>query len=303
VKTRGSFPRLDNFRVLNRSSDALYVPSTYSRAQHTHAQTVTQDEDVLVQWSPKLSYQKLNSEHDIDREAKDHFLDQWRNLDSFQSNNGTVRYGRNFGDIQATGEAGNCKSMPRVLQWLFAEMSKRNCTLMLAYGGLIHVYREGDLINNQTGKYIDDDLDLWASSNTVYNIIQLEPVIFYRFGWTYRTFLSADGFVVFLQLIASCGHSPVAEAAKASANEPALEIYVLHGERHAVGERVVKDLWQGTQIPEAILYPPGSVCLNVTGIPELLYLQVPKLPYTILNCIYGEWKIPSKNHASQNVKC
>jgi len=290
-----------NHQLLLNSTVTKLV-NAHSQAQQTHATPHTPEGEGIVHWTEGQSYQKLDSETKTGREAIDSFLGQWKDYSSFSASNGTVRYLRNFVDVRAAGERNSCTSLPRVLQWLTAEMSNRNDTLMVAYGGLIHMYRERDFLDNMTGKYIDDDIDFWASSNTIYNIIQLEPEIFRRFGWTVRTFLS-NGFVVFLQMMASCGHSPANKAAKVVANEPALEMYVLHSEHHHKGDNVVKDLWQGTRITEANLYPPKLVSLNITGLSELLHLWVPKHSETILTCIYGQWKVPSTNHASRGTEC
>ena len=59
----------------------------------------------------------------------------------------------------------NCTGTLDVLNWLSTNEnvnSRRNVdrgSLMVAYGGLIHVLREKDFVDKDTGNYLDDDID------------------------------------------------------------------------------------------------------------------------------------------------
>ena len=52
---------------------------------------------------------------------------------------------------------------------------------------------------------LDNDIDTWASPETLAHVATLETQLFNMFGWTIRRLLQ-DGFVVLVQIIASCGH-------------------------------------------------------------------------------------------------
>ena len=258
--------------------------------------------DVLVRWTNDTSFQVYPVE-DTEDDKQLLFLRGWKGYSSYK-HGGWVKYLRNFEDIYTEGNKDNCTSSLHVLQWLTNEMSIRNCSLMIAYGELIHVFREKSFFaNNSTTKYLDDDIDIWAASITVYNVIQLEPVIFKQFGWTVRLFISREGYVVFLQLMPACGHKPVNIASKITASEPALEIYVIQTVSNSDGSKYVQDLWQGTLLSESLVYPPVVHSLKMSGFSETLHLQVPNRPRDILTCIYGEWTQPSSAHSGMNIEC
>lgn len=73
-----------------------------------------------------------------------------------------VSYLRNTKDIKARGLQGSCTNAVDVLGWIMDEVNKENMTMMIAYGELIHLYREGDFVKKGTGRYIDDDFDTFA---------------------------------------------------------------------------------------------------------------------------------------------
>ena len=91
-----------------------------------------------------------------------------------------VRYLRNTRDIITRGKAGNCTvSTLDVLAWIMNEVNNvkndsKSSTLMIAYGGLIHIHREKEFVSKTTGQYIDDDVDLWASLETLVRVGRLE---------------------------------------------------------------------------------------------------------------------------------
>merc|ERR1712029_937379 len=105
---------------------------------------------------------------------------------------------------------------------------------MLTYGELIHFYREKEFVN-EAGKYIDDDIDTFASPETVWHIARLENQLFKLYGWTMRAFVHnalnrknnalSRKYVVLMQVMASCGHDPIEKVSKVHAAQPSIEIY------------------------------------------------------------------------------
>jgi len=283
-----------------RSTVAIVNPVLVSQNPHPDvAPDVVLDADVTVRWTENSVFQRSSVNYTENSEQLD-FLRRWNGAFSFGIR---VKYLRNFEDLKVIEKLNNCTSALYVLHWLTAEMSKRNSTLMVAYGQLIHIYRENDFLDKNTGEYFDDDIDLWAAATTAYNIIQLESELFQRFGWTVRVFISGDGYVVLLQLMASCGHAPIEQVSKAKANEPALEIYVLQAVPNSDGRRILKDMWQGTQLSQALIYPSRLISVNATGVSHLLHLQVPNQPFDVLTCLFGNWTQPSQKHVAFFVKC
>ena len=49
-----------------------------------------------------------------------------------------------------------------------------------------------DVVNKNTGKFIDDDIYIWALLETVERIGQLEPELFSWFGWTMRDWINYE---------------------------------------------------------------------------------------------------------------
>mmetsp|Transcript_2912 Transcript_2912/g.4447 ORF Transcript_2912/g.4447 Transcript_2912/m.4447 type:complete len:345 (+) Transcript_2912:196-1230(+) len=216
---------------------------------------------------------------------------------------GQVRYLRNKHEFMARGQLLTCKPVLDVFAWLMDEVNARNHTLMLAYGDLIHFHREKDFMNKTTGKYFDeDDLDLWASLETVSHVEQLEPALFRRFGWTMRAFVNGDNYIQFLQMMSTCGHTPINEASKVQSNQPSIEIYPI-----AVipinGSLIARDLWQLSDFPESMIYPRRHISFNSTGASRTLHLQLPNKDLEIMACLYGNWTKPSTDHARMVNKC
>lgn len=205
-------------------------------------------------------------------------------------------YLRNTTEVAARGKLGKCTSTLDVLAWLMDKVNDNNGNLMIAYGELIHIHREKDFVNKTTGKYIDDDIDTWASLETVVFIAQLEEELFSLFGWSMRVFINADKYTVFLQIMATCGHIPSARASKVSSSQPAIELYPISIVQ-INGDRIVKDLWQGSKIPESMVYPVQRIDVISAGTSYPLHLQLPHKSLSILDCLYGNWMIPSGKHA------
>ena len=99
--------------------------------------------------------------------------------------------------------------------------------MMVAYGGLIHMHRERDFVNSTTCVLLDDDIDTWASPKTLAHVATLETQLFDMFGWTIRRFLQG-GFVVLVQIVASCGHTPIFVKGKARSSQSANEMYPIY---------------------------------------------------------------------------
>lgn len=232
-----------------------------------------------------------------------HYLAKWGGLAQFSKSKGSkVSYMRKAADVTARGKLGDCAPTLDLLAWLMGKVNAKNGTLMIAYGELIHIHREKDFVNKTTGKYIDDDIDTWASLETVLHLGRLEPELFSRFGWTVRAFVNADKYVVFMQMMASCGHRVENRPAKVQSSQPAVEIYPLPVVP-VDGARMAKDLWQGDMFPEAMVYPPQRIHFNSSGTSHLLQLQLPREVLSIMECLYGNWTIPSKRHAGTNKIC
>ena len=212
------------------------------------------------------------------------YLAKWRGQYSFR---GRASYLRTEKHILARGKLGNCTPTVDVLAWLMDEVNANNGTLILIGGSLIFINRGQDLL--KSGKHMDDDIDLWASLETVVLVGRLEPELFRRFGWTARAFVNQDRYVVFMQLIATCGHS-LAGPGKAKSHQPPIELYP-----HVIvpfeGVRHVKDLWENVHYPEAMVCPPQLINFNSSGVPHPIKLQVPHETLKYLSCV---WAIPGK---------
>ena len=106
-----------------------------------------------------------------------------------------VAYLRSDISIQERREQGSCTDTLDVLAYsmniLMNEEKEDNHILMVAYGDLIHIHREGDFLNHTTGKFFDDDIDMFVSYKTLVRLGTLEPELFRKFGWFMRYFVSS----------------------------------------------------------------------------------------------------------------
>jgi UDP-sugar transporter A1/2/3 len=215
---------------------------------------------------------------------------------------GKVKCMRTYRDIKRRGKAENCAPTLDVLAWLMEQVNAKEGALIIAYGELIHIHREKDFVNATTGKYIDDDIDLWASLETVVHVGQLEPVLFRKFGWTVRLYVNAQGFVVYLQLMATCGLSAPRRYGKVKSSEPAIEIYPLPVVQ-VKSTLMAQDMWQNNRFPASMIYPPQHVSFNSSGTVHPLPLQLPREALNVMTCLYGNWTIPSQDHDSGSKTC
>lgn len=205
-----------------------------------------------------------------------------------------VTYLTNHTQIRMRGGKGNCTGALEVFSWIMNQVNARGGCLMVAYGQLLHLNREADFVNKE-GVFYDDDIDTWAPPATFAHIATLERQLFEKFGWTIRVFLK-DNYVVLGQIIASCGHPVLERPGKAASSEPAIEMYpmfTIAREGNETQHGIVKDIWGGTQFPLPMLFPTIEKTLDSAGIERPLKLQVPNQPLKILDCLYGNWRLPS----------
>ncbi|KAL7546949.1 hypothetical protein ACHAWF_010273 [Thalassiosira exigua] len=224
----------------------------------------------------------------------------------FRCANGcSATYVRRTQTIEARGRRGGCAPVLEVFEWLSREVDRNAGRLMLAYGSLIHLHREGDLVNKTTGKLLDDDIDLWVSLDTLVLIASsLEPDLFRKFGWSMRFMISDSTFGTHVglgQLISCCGHT-VAEGPnkyKTLGKEPAMETYPIVSMKEG-GRDVVKDLWTGILFPKSMVLPGKGTVLNSAGFPRPLPMRIPNGCHDLLRCLYGSWEVPSNVHADSD---
>eukprot|EP00546_Thalassionema_frauenfeldii_P005449 CAMPEP_0178924060 /NCGR_PEP_ID=MMETSP0786-20121207/17109_1 /TAXON_ID=186022 /ORGANISM="Thalassionema frauenfeldii, Strain CCMP 1798" /LENGTH=247 /DNA_ID=CAMNT_0020598713 /DNA_START=250 /DNA_END=993 /DNA_ORIENTATION=+ len=211
-------------------------------------------------------------------------------------------------EMNATAEKVGCKPTLEVLAWLMAQVNAKNNTLMIGYGGLIHIHREKSFVK-KSGRFFDDDIDLWSSYDTLEQINQLEPELYHRFGFTIRFFVNKSGFVTLAQLAPVCDINIMDRTAnKGMIGKPRLEVYLLEV-IPVNNSRWAKVLWQGSMFPESYLYPPKHLEFQTLASSDMtakkikLNLQLPPGDLQVLSCLYGNWIIPSAKHAEKSDKC
>ena len=235
-------------------------------------------------------------------------------ISQMQANKGGAKYLRDATEITKRGSKGNCSSMMMVLAFIMGEVNKANGTMMVAYGELIHLYREKDFVVHEEGvsvsdrrsySYMDDDFDTFASIGTVTFLGSLEQELFNQFGWTMRVLISGQ-YLRFMQIFASCGHALEYGPRKIKSDEPAIEVYPLAPinpvEKDGKMISVVKDLWPGGVYSESMIFPSHHISFNTAALSHPLMLQVPNKPFDFLTCVYGEWGKKSPLHAKTNNK-
>eukprot|EP00579_Thalassiosira_antarctica_P013844 CAMPEP_0201929716 /NCGR_PEP_ID=MMETSP0903-20130614/23588_1 /ASSEMBLY_ACC=CAM_ASM_000552 /TAXON_ID=420261 /ORGANISM="Thalassiosira antarctica, Strain CCMP982" /LENGTH=376 /DNA_ID=CAMNT_0048468569 /DNA_START=67 /DNA_END=1194 /DNA_ORIENTATION=- len=177
-------------------------------------------------------------------------------------------YMRDLKEIEERGNQGSCTGVLDVLGWLMGEVNGNDGCLMVAYGELIHIHREKDFVDS-TGNFFDDDIDTWASLDTMAHIARLEPELFRRFGWTIRPIVTdpeivrpfgwpiraavtRGGYVVLAQMMSVCGLTVTETTGKINSTEPAIDFYPLVTIPDEENKRsVIKDLLQLIQIKKA----------------------------------------------------
>lgn len=217
-----------------------------------------------------------------------------------------VVYPRDKNDIIEQGSRGNCTASLDVLAWLLDAVNKEdNSVFMVAYGGLIHLHREGGFVNNATGKWWDDDLDTFVSLDTMIHIAALEKHLFYNFGWTIRYFVSKDkkSYINFAQVFAVCGHTMEWMPNKVRSSQPPIELYPIVTVPGVGNENTVKDLWTNSKFPESMIFPQKHMTVHSASTAKPLHLQVPHQSIRMLECLYGNWKVPSGEHVRPSPNC
>jgi hypothetical protein len=175
--------------------------------------------------------------------------------------------------------------------------------LIFAYGSLLHLHREGNLVRRTDGSYYDTDIDCWIPSNRLRALLAWEPVIFERLGWSMVT-IEKEGFVTFVQLFSSLAHEAVEGIAPRNpSKEPKIDIYVLYTGVHADSKRWYHDLWQHWLFDENKMFPTRSFSLNSSATGSVFHVRVPSTSQQILDCLYGDWNKSTPNHAAVGGIC
>ena len=125
------------------------------------------------------------------------------------------------------------------------QTNSRNETMMITYGGLIHILREREFVRPD-GSYIDDDFDTWVTPTSFESILNLEPELWDKFRWTMRIFENCKEHTLFGQLVSACGHEYKEVVGKSLQDHPTIELYVLQTLTNTTG--VIRDLWQGNGV-------------------------------------------------------
>ncbi len=159
--------------------------------------------------------------------------------------------------------------------------------------------------------------------------------------WTGREY------AVLAQAFAVCGHDVETERSmKVTSTEPTIDLYpvvtILEEEEEEEGDtpdgavarlrrflsrtttttkspkreveqksrrtrRTVKDLWQGNQYEESLLFPPRRSTFVTAGLADSrenpLPLMLPAKPMEVLECVWGNWTVPSSAHAGSSLVC
>jgi len=68
---------------------------------------------------------------------------------------------------------------------------------------------------------------------------------------------------------------------------------------------IVKDLWQGNSFSESLLFPRKRFDFVTAGLDHNtpIPLQLPHRELQIMECLYGDWTVPSSNHSGMAVAC
>jgi hypothetical protein len=217
-----------------------------------------------------------------------------------KSGNPSVQYARNKNSIM---KQKNCTNSMDVLAWITNEANSRNKSLIMTYGALIHIFREKDFFGTES--YLDDDIDMLATPETIEFLLDLEPVLWHSFGWSSRCFLQCDE-IIFVQIFPACNHNFQLRVSKITSGtsglfkkrEPALELYPLLLAR----DEFLEDYWNGISYSERLIFPSEHLKFDASFEPSSavkvpMELQIPREALAVLNCVYGNWKVFSSQHA------
>ena len=165
-------------------------------------------------------------------------------------------------------------------------------SLIVTWGGLLYLLREREFVR-EDGTYLDDDMDTLASTGTYQLLLDHEPQLWDKFGWTMRMFLNCENETVFGQLVSACGHKYKTKPGKAKQMYPAVELYPY---QIADNGTVVQDVWEDIALPAKLVLPPIHIPFYSKGTNETLNLQIPRHGEKILSCFYGNWRIPATGY-------
>jgi len=216
----------------------------------------------------------------------------------------STSYLRPFDEIIARGKSGEkCATMPELMNWILKQFheSEEEYPWLLAYGQMIHLFREKDFVNKNR-RYIDDDMDTWALPETILWIIEHEQELFEKFGWTMKLYGPSPNVITFIQMMASCGHKPANTITKVhDSKEPAIELYPLIPALD--DDSVLIDAWQGTHFPRDWVLPAQNYTFKSIVLEDEITLELPANHDAILECMYGDWSVSSNEHAPKRKVC
>ena len=240
--------------------------------------------DFLV---PELKYDTLNAA----RHAK-----------TYGPLKGEGRYLSNMGHMLKLRERAKCASMSNVLDHILKNMSACSLPITLAYGSMLHLVREGGLMQGP-GAYFDDDVDLWVSPLALFQLLEMETEILSVFGWATHIFVQNE-VVTFVQIQDICGNKPVGHATKSASQEPGIEVYVLYNTT-VNGEHYMHDFWQASLFSKDMIYPLQDVAWRHGYFPHRFNsnFRLPARSTELLTCLYDEWMRKSSKHAAQGLVC
>lgn len=230
----------------------------------------------------------------LDGKFKDFTIDH----DNIRLGSPCVFYLRNQ-DEWGSPAAETCASSLEVLAWLTDRMQEQDEKMIIAYGELIHTLREKEFVNPD-GSYMDDDIDTWVTPTSYQLIKDLEPDLWRHFGWSLRVYLGFENTVKFGQLVPHCGHEYNPREFKTTQDYPPIDMYLLQeieSYDDAAGP-VVRDNWQGPVYYRDWFFPTQSLQMVTRGLDRPIHLELPANPEKILECLYGDWTKPSKDHAN-----
>lgn len=204
----------------------------------------------------------------------------------------------------------SCSSTVEVFSWLMDQVNSQNSTMMVAYGELIHILRDKALFRSD-GNYYDDDFDTWVTPSSFQTILKMEPYLWNKFGWSIRVFLLCSdtpgnrqktNTAIFAQILPVCGHQYREEMSKAVAKYPAIEMYILQPIGHKQ-QGILRENWQGDFFPQDWLFPAKAFPFDSPGFNKTLNLQIPAQSEKLLDCMYGNWHVYSKDHHNKGTEC
>ena len=196
-----------------------------------------------------------------------------------------IRYARPWNLITEHSERGNCGKTMDVLQWLTQVMDKHNETMILFAGGLIKVLRDKTFFW-KNGTPIDEDIDLLVSFEALGFLYNLEPLLWRKFGWTTRTVMNCEGYSVFVQLIAACGHVLSNQCLKAEQPEPSLEFYAIREFRDVAALGM---FWGQECFPSQLILPARRHVFQPPGNSSAIDFYIPRYAEEWLSCTYSNW--------------